>query len=326
MIGSGRDPALSIVLATDSYETIRPVVAHLRRQTVRDQLELVLVGPSRSMPAANEGELDGFAAVRTVEVDSVVPLSRARAAGVRAASAPLVFIGETHSYARPDCMEAFLRAHDSNWSVVVPGFANANPEGTLSWASFALDYGTWWEGLQAKAITFAPCYNVVGKRSVFLEFGDRLERVFSHGDAFLEGLRERGHSIYFEPAATVAHLNGSTAATWKLRYVVGRVRGADRGAVWPIWRRAAYVLGSPLIPAVLFWRLKEPLGALRKRSGMPAGTSLVVGAILAVTACGEMVGYAMGAGSEAERRVDEFEIRKVRFVRRSHRPRPGDER
>jgi hypothetical protein len=149
--------------------------------------------------------------------------------------------------------------------------------------------------------------------------------VFSHGDEFLQGLHERGHTIYFEPAASVAHLNGSTAATWKLRYVVGRVRGADRGAVWPIWRRAAYVLGSPLIPAVLFWRLKEPLGALRKRSGMPAGTYLVLGAILAVTACGEMVGYAMGAGSQAERCVDEFEVHKTRFVRRSHRPRLGDE-
>lgn len=324
MIASGREPALSIVLATDRYETIRPVVAHLRRQTVRDQLELVLVGAFGSTPPAYAGELEEFAGVRIVEVDSVTSLARARAAGVRAASAPLVFIGETHSYARPDCMEAFLHAHTEGWSVVVPGFANANPEGTLSWASFMLDYGTWWEGLLAKEISFAPCYNVVAKRSVFLEFGDRLERAFSHGDEFLTGLRERGHSITFEPAASVAHLNGSNAATWRLRFIVGRVRGADRGAEWPIWRRAAYVLGSPLIPAVLFWRLREPLAALRARVGMPAGTPFVLGAILAVTACGEMVGYAAGAGSEAERRVDEFEIHKTRFVKRSHRPPPGD--
>ena len=312
------------MLATDRYETIRPVVAHLRRQTVRDQLELVLVGPFRSTPAAYESELEGFAGVRIVEVDTVIPLARARAAGVRAASAPLVFIGETHSYARPECMEAFLRAHTAGWSVVVPGFANANPHGTLSWASFALDYGAWWEGLPAKEISFAPCYNVVGKRSVFLEFGDQLERVFSHGDEYLTGLRERGHSISFEPAASVAHLNGSIAAMWRLRYIAGRVRGADRGAEWPIWRRVAYVLGSPLIPAVLFWRLREPLAALRARAGMPTGTPFVLGAILAVTACGEMVGYAAGAGSEAERRVDEFEFHKTRFVKRSHRPPPGD--
>jgi hypothetical protein len=58
---------------------------------------------------------------------------------------------------------------------------------------------------------------------------------------------------------------------------------------------------------------------------MPAGTSLALGAILMVTACGEMVGYAMGTGSKAEERVDDFEIQKVRFVRRAHRPWLGDE-
>jgi len=33
-----RTPSLAIILATDGYETIRPVIRHPRRQTIRDQL------------------------------------------------------------------------------------------------------------------------------------------------------------------------------------------------------------------------------------------------------------------------------------------------
>ena len=36
------DTTLAVVLATDHYETIRPVVRRLRQQTIRKQLELVL--------------------------------------------------------------------------------------------------------------------------------------------------------------------------------------------------------------------------------------------------------------------------------------------
>ncbi|HUP19079.1 MAG TPA: hypothetical protein VM778_03900 [Gemmatimonadota bacterium] len=310
----GLEPALSVVLVTDRYETIRTVIAHLRRQTVRERLEIVIVAPPGQAVKAEGGEeLEGFAAARVVE-GSIIPLARARATGVRAASAPLVFIGETHSYPRPDCMERFLHARAEGWPVVVPGFANANPDGALSWASFVVDYAGWWEGLPPGEIEHAPCYNTACDRSALLEFGDRLENAFSHGDDFLEGLHRRGHRIYFEPAAIVEHLNGSTRASLKPRYGIGRMRGADRGERWPASRRAVYVFGAPLIPAVLFWRLRASLGLLRKRTRLPRGTLPAVAGVLAIAACGEMVGYAMGAAPGIGEKVDDFEIHKLRFT------------
>jgi hypothetical protein len=41
-------PAISVILGTDLYETVRPVVECLRRQTVKDRLELVIIAPRRS--------------------------------------------------------------------------------------------------------------------------------------------------------------------------------------------------------------------------------------------------------------------------------------
>ena len=37
---------MSVVLATDSYQTIRPVIEQLGLQTVRNQLEIVIIGPA----------------------------------------------------------------------------------------------------------------------------------------------------------------------------------------------------------------------------------------------------------------------------------------
>ena len=44
---SGSSPQMSVVIVTpDSYETIRKTVEHLRAQTVKDRLEIVIVAPS----------------------------------------------------------------------------------------------------------------------------------------------------------------------------------------------------------------------------------------------------------------------------------------
>lgn len=48
-------PELSVVLPTDDYETIRPVIERLRAQTIRDRLEIVLVA---SEPRAIEERTD----------------------------------------------------------------------------------------------------------------------------------------------------------------------------------------------------------------------------------------------------------------------------
>ncbi len=139
--GDARSARMSVILPTDVYETIRGVVRRLRQQTVRDQLEIVIVAPVGAPLGLDESELQGFAGVRIVRVEALQPIGAARAAGVRAARAPLVFIGETHSYAHPTCAEMLIEALSGPWAAVVPGFSNANPRGSLSWSLFLMDYG-----------------------------------------------------------------------------------------------------------------------------------------------------------------------------------------
>ena len=91
-------------------------------------------------------------------------------------TAPLVFIGETHTYPHPGVGRrawsmAYTHARGRRSS---PASATRIPWTALSWAIFLLDYGEW---LHATALrersAVVPTHNAAYKREVLLEHGPR---------------------------------------------------------------------------------------------------------------------------------------------------------
>ena len=311
------EPRMSVVLVTDDYDSVSPVLDRLVRQTAREHLEVVVVTPSPEQIPTAAANLQGFAAVQVLEHGPPLDLGDGRAAGVRAASAALVFIGETHSYPHPQMAQTLIDAHAGPWAAVVPGFGIANPDGVLSWAGFLSDYGPWLEGLPAEEITYAPNYNASYRRSVLLELGDELGTALSHGDGMLRGLRRRQHRIYFEPAARIDHVNLSRPGAFVAeRYAAGRLIAAERAHRWPWGRRLIYACGAPLLPAVYLSRAR--VGARMARRKAPAGTLATMVAGTVVKAAGEMAGYVLGSGAGAAERMLEYELHKVSYVSSNH--------
>lgn len=303
---------MSIVLATDSWATILPVIRRLEEQTIRDEIEIVLVLPSAEAETVDVENLREFTQVRLVGVESIIPLGPARAAGVRAATAPLVFIGETHSFPHPDMVRVLVDAHESGWTVIVPAFHNANPDGAPSWAGFLAGYAAWTDGLPAGEIRNAPLFNVSYRRSFLLDLGDGLARVLTEGEDMMAALRERGGRIWFEPEARVDHANLSfLGPLLHQRFIAGRVIAGARGAGWAWPRRLAYALGSPLIPIVLLARHRRGIARTIRQWRPPSGTLpvLILGSIL--EAAGEMLGYAHGEGSTTRARYDALEVHRL---------------
>src|SRR5687768_16560634 len=169
-------PSLSVILATDAYDTIRPVIAALRRQRSPHTIEPVIVLPAGAAGSVRREELTAFAGTQIVPIDSAFRLSTARAAGVRAATAPVIFIGETHSYAQPGWAEALLAAFDDRCSAVVPAIDNANPNGVLSWASYVFDYGPWNTNRPAGEMHDPLMYNTAYRRSTLFALDAGLTR------------------------------------------------------------------------------------------------------------------------------------------------------
>jgi hypothetical protein len=309
------DPQLSVILATDTYETIRGVLERLRRQTVRERLEVVLVVPEAAR--ANLERVNGheFGALRAVECGTISPMSRPRFAGIRAATAPLVFIGETHSFPHPGWAQALIAADDGRWDALTPAFGNANPRGVISWAGFLSDYGPWSAGLPAGEVADTPLYNTAYRRTALLELGDRLEPMLSYGDELRVAFRTRGHRSYFAADARIDHLNLTHLADWcRERLCGGILVGAHRSELWSRRRRLAYAIGSPLIPAVLCWRLWRVLRRAPVARQRPWGTAALIVLGMIVRAAGELIGYAYGAGARVEAQADEYEVHKVAYA------------
>jgi hypothetical protein len=311
---TSRSAKMSVILPTDTYETIRTVVQHLGRQTVRDQLEIVIVAPRAGSLGLVESELEGFAGVRIVPVESLRPLGAARAAGVRAARAQLVFIGETHSYAHPRCAEALIEAHVGPWAAVVPGFGNINPVGLLSWSLFLLDYGMYLHTFPARETVMAPIHNVAYKRAALLELGSELDRELAHGDQLLVTFHSRGFRTYFQPAARIDHLNVSRWAAWVSdRFQSGLLIGGRRAERWSAFRRLVYFVGAPLIPLVLMKRASKGARDAR-RQGAPFGTTPALILATIVSTVGEMIGYAGKTTLDADARLLEMELHRLPYV------------
>ncbi|HEX9563090.1 MAG TPA: hypothetical protein VF981_03935 [Gemmatimonadaceae bacterium] len=307
-------PDLSVVLVTDHFRTIRRVVDALRGQTICDRIETVIVTSSAQQLDLDVEATRGLGAVRVVEFGRIAPMPPARAAGVRAATAPLIFLGETHSYAHPDFASAILAAHTGHWDVVVPGLDNANPDGALSWAGFLADYGAWHRDLPAGQVSAGPTWNVAYKREALLSLGDDLERALSAGDEVCRAFRKAGRTWYFEPRAPLDHANVSRPRPWAHeRYLAGMMIAASRNTRWTRSRRLAYALASPLIALVVLSRMIRPMTGVRRR--LPRGTfvALVAGVILRTA--GEAVGYIRGASRRDQAHMDDYELHKLKYVR-----------
>lgn len=317
MSSGARDAAaaLSVVLVTDHFSTIRHVVRRLAEQTARGVLEIVIVCPSNDALESEERAFDGFHSVTIVE-RPVYPLPDARAAGALAASGQLVFLGETHSYPHPTFAESLLAAGDGPWDVIVPGFDNANEDGPLSWVAFLIDYGLWLYHLPAGPVNAAPTWNVAYRRDSLLALGDGLRSALTNGDELATAFREQQRTMYFVPDARLDHANVSrTLWEWlDERYLSGLLVGSNRRSRWTVGRRFAYVLASPLIPLVILSRLARPVRAALRNRRLPRLTlpALLVGAC--ARTIGEVVGYVAGAASSAERRMEEYEMHKRKYT------------
>ncbi|MBU6181880.1 MAG: hypothetical protein KGR46_03605 [Verrucomicrobia bacterium] len=303
------------MLPTDSVQTIGEVLDCLRRQPGADRIEVILVaGSGNTLPEAWD-----FSATRVVVVDSLSPIGAARAAGVRAATAPFVFLGETHSYPQEGWLDAALdSATAEGWDVMACGMENANATTLLSWAGFLLDYSRWSSCQPGGSIPEAPLYNAVFRRDLLLELGVQLEGALSAGNLLPLFLANQKSRIFHEPKARLTHRNvDRPLSVIRERYLLGVLIGKGRAAYWPLWRCWLYAGASPLIPFVLMKRLLSGYLSARQAWKFPRATLLVMVALQMIRAWGEMAGY-LGFGTNLhEAEMTNMEIRKRDYCRKN---------
>ncbi len=307
---------MSVLIVTpDDYGTIRRTVRHLAAQTIRGQIELVVVAPARDGLGIIEDEVEGFHSVHVVEAGEIRTVARAKALGVREARAPYVASAEDHCYPEPEWAALLLAAHREGWAAVGPTMCNANPRGMVSWAGLYLNYGCCLAPATAGEAGGLPWHNTSYRRDLLLEYGEELPRLLSVEGLLLEDLRARGHGLYFEAAARTSHVQITRFSSWVLHaFWGGRLFGSTRAwrQRWPWWRRMVYACGSPLIPLVRLRRTLPKFYGTGRRALVPRVLPALLSGLIP-HAIGEAAGYALGAG-DAEQRYSFYEMRRRKHV------------
>jgi hypothetical protein len=309
--------AMSVVVATDRFDTAARTLECLRLQTIRERLEIVLVSLSGKPLGVPPAALNCFACHVLIEPEARLTLPAGRATGVRAARAPLVCVAETHAFPHPDLAELLIGAAQTQRAAVVPGFCNANPDGAISWSNLIADYGPWLDALPRGRRKLCPPYNTLFRRAFAVEAAEGDESAFAPGYDLVARLHAQGYEIFSEPDARLDHVNVSLRRTWLTqRFIAGRSQAGVRAQRWSRSRRAAYALGSPLLPLVLLARCARPFVAARRAHRIPWLTApALVAGVLAVAA-GELTAFVAGGSPDVLEAADEFELHKVDYTRR----------
>ena len=306
---------MSVVIVTpDHYNIICRTIGYLRAQTVRERLEVVIVAPSADTLEVNEAELKDFFQFRVVEVGKIRSVAQANAAGIRQASAPVVAFVEEHSYPDPGWAEALIEAHRQPRAAVGPVVRNANPGSLVSWADFLIAYGPWMDPSPTGVVDFLPGHNSSYKRAILLNYGTELEAMLESESVLHWDLQAKGYQLYLEPAAKISHLNFGLLSSWiPAQFYNGRLFAVTRARRWSPLRRLLYTGGVPLIPLVRFRRILQQLCRSDQRRNLPPRVLPTVILGLVVSAVGEMMGYALGAG-DAKQRLSNFEFHRYQHL------------
>jgi hypothetical protein len=315
----GKTPLLSVILATPAgYGTIRITVSHLRSQTARSSLELVIVAPSKVLLDLEVDQLIEFACYQVVEIKKFQSIGQANAAGIRQAAAPIVALAEDHCFPDSQWAENLIAAHKGPWAAVGPGVRNANPNTAVSWADLFIGYGPWLTPGPSREADFLPGHNTSYKREILLGYGNQLDAMMEAETVLHWDLRGKGHRLHMESTASVAHTNFSLWSSWiPAQFYNGRLFAGARARQKPLSWRIIFALGSPLIPIVRLWRIWTGLPSQDlKVQFLSCLHALMIG--LAIDGMGQMVGYALGTGNALDK-VAKFEVDRFKHIREQDR-------
>jgi hypothetical protein len=313
---NGNSLGISVVVLTHcNWDGFRLLLRRLRAQTMAARLELIVVAPSRKDVNLESADTNGLWGYQILELGAFEE-GPAKAAGARAARAPLVAFTENHSFPDPAWAETLINAHEAGeYAAIGPVMRNANPGTAASWGAFLVFYGFALGDSRACEVESVPGNQSCYRRAFLVEGGAGLDEAFQSETTLQWELRSKGHRLLQHPGARVYHMNFSRFGPSAREFFhSSRLFAYRRAQGWGTFKRMCYGAGSPLLPAIRAPRLVRQARAAR----VPARTMLraVPAALLILTAgaLGEMLGYATGPGRASEHIRDFDQHRHLWYV------------
>jgi hypothetical protein len=287
------NPELSVVVASVNGF---PYVGKCLDALVRSSVPLEVVVADWTDADTRRRIVEGWPRVRLLSFDEPTPVPKLRAAGIGAASAPIIAVIEDHCVVAPDWAEALLMAHRAGHPVAGGPIRNAATERIRDWAAFLCEYSEHMEPMPKGVAPSLAGMNVSYSGEAVAAMGEFLRRGL--WETWLHPhLQASGFELWSEPDALLMHDKDFDVTDFLgQRYHFARayagMRNPELGR-----RRIAYCVGTPLLLPLLYWRiLRNVLRKRRNRGEFAKATPLIL-LYLATWAVGEAIGYARGGGT-----------------------------
>ncbi len=238
---------------------------------------------------------ESWPAVRLLSFEAPMTVPELRAAGLAAATAPYIALIEDHCVVRPDWAERIVRHHEEGHAVVGGPIHNAVDHRVRDWAAFFCEYSAYLEPGPTGPAPGLPGMNVSYDRPAIDAMADLLAE--SRWETWLHPrLVERGFEFWADPALVIDHAKDFDLREFlSQRYHYSRSHAGMRNSTLG-WKRVVYVLGTPLLPPLLYARMAMNVRRSRGHGRtFLAATPLVILCLL-VWSYGEAIGYAFGGG------------------------------
>jgi len=316
-VTAAQQPEISVVVAVGRLrERAGRCLASLAAQGLGERMEVLLVDCAPASAAVPGAEASW---VRTLQEAPGITFAHARAVAVAQARAPVVAFVEEHVRVRAGWAQALLDTYATgDWAGVgaVPFQGSAHPQAELLHLA---SYGDWSPPVPQGDVEWLPGHNASFRTAVLRALGEDLERLLGCDLLLHQRLRRDGRRLVMAPGAEIDHLNEASVRElcrglflWYRCYAP--LRATEER--WSAARRAAYVLGAPLVPlwALRTWRRRLRRGGgpwlLRLLRWLPS-----IIALHGAGAWGQALGLAFGPG-DAPVRFSDYELHALR-------PEPG---
>jgi glycosyl transferase family 2 len=286
------DPQLAVVVASVNG---LPYLDECLEALAENAPEALVIVADSTDTSTREHVRQRWPAVRLLSFDDQQTVPELRAAGVFAAETPYVALIEDHCLVAEGWSQRVVADHEQGHPVVGGAIRNVVTGRLRDWAAFFCEYSEHMEPVGPGAVAALPGMNVSYDRRAIAQIEGLLRE--GRWETWLHAqLRAQGFELYGDPELTIDHAKDFgfrefVSQRWHYSRSYAGMRNPELG-----WRRAAYLLGSPLLPPVIYARIvRNVLSRRRHRARLAAATPLIL-VYLGVWACGEAVGYAFGGG------------------------------
>jgi glycosyltransferase involved in cell wall biosynthesis len=282
----------SIVVAShDARATVADCLESIRRQA-GGEAELLVVDNSTDGTADVLRERFPEVSVMHLPPSALIP--ELWSAGIGASHGDAVAITTAHCVPNERWMAAMLDAL-AGPAAGVGGAIDNDPDGsTVDWAVYFCRYAAYMPPVREGFVAEIAGDNAAYKRRAIDACAGAWRDGFWEAAVHAE-LRRAGERLWLSSAALVCHKRSfGFAGFLRQRFAHGMRYGRDRGRELGVAQRSLRALGSPLVPAVLLFRIVRQVRRKRRHGKELVRALPCLLAFLAAWASGELIGTLRG--------------------------------